>query len=154
LPIGFRKNIDENNNIKQSYFSENATSRPDNPVTGVSWTDSRAFNKWLSEKNNIRYDLPTEAEWEYVARDGSNNTFPVTLVNGVWEGSLDDYAWNIRNSENASSPVGKKPNSKGIFDLMGNVWEWTKDSFDENEYLFIIKTAINPMNEKKLMKNV
>lgn len=117
------------------HFDKNASDNPNCPVTGVSWTDVLAYASFLTERTGLDYTLPTEAQWEYVARAGLNDIFPVKIINEKWEGSLDDIAWNIRNSGDKTHPVGQKvPNAFGMYDILGNVWEWCLDSFDEKEY--------------------
>ncbi len=101
---------------------------PDCPVEQVSWNDCRAFLDKLNAGGSIiRYDLPTEAEWEYACRAGS--TGPYAL------GKLDYAAWYDGNSGQKTHPVGTKaPNLWGIHDMHGNVWEWCADRFGGNYY--------------------
>jgi formylglycine-generating enzyme required for sulfatase activity len=139
--------------IHKHYFEKNAKHLPKHPVTGVSWTDAMNYAEYLSKITKLPYSLPTEAQWEYVARDGSNDIFPVKITDGKWEGTLDDIAWNIRNSEGITHPVGQKnPNSFGVYDMLGNVWEWCLDSFNEEEYLLLDTKTQDPQrvtNERK-----
>lgn len=94
----------------------------DCPVERVSWNDVQEFIKKLREKNEGSYRLPTEAEWEYACRAGTSNPY-----NGE---NLDEIAWYIKNPGDRTYPVGqKKPNSFNLFDMHGNVWEWTADWF-------------------------
>ena len=89
-----------------------------NPVTDVSWFDADAFCK----RNG--WSLPTEAQWEYAARAGTQTAWSF----GDDEKSLGDYAWFEGNSGNGPHPVGtRKPNSWGISDMHGNAWEWAAD---------------------------
>ena len=121
--------------ISREYFKNNASDNPNCPVTGVSWIDALAYAKFLREITGLDCTLPTEAQWEYVARDGSSDIFPVKTKSGRWEGSLDEIAWNTRNSEGKTHPVSqKRTNSFGVYDMLGNVWEWCLDSFNEDEY--------------------
>lgn len=95
------------------------------PVVCVSYNDMQAYIQWLGKKNNETYRLPTSKEWQYVAK--ANNTTKWNF--GDDEKELPNYAWYRVNSENKTHPVGqKKPNSFGIYDLYGNVYEWTEDS--------------------------
>lgn len=102
------------------------------PVEGVTWTDIQAFLAELNSMSGSTYRLPTEAEWEYAARDRGKQE--------KWFGTsseikMGDYAWYDGNSEDKVHPVGlKKPNGLGIYDMTGNVWEWTQDRYGENYY--------------------
>jgi serine/threonine-protein kinase len=92
-----------------------------NPVNFVSLEDARAFAKWRSERDGVQYRLPTEAEWEYAARNGSeDNLYP-------WG---DDYETDraVMGGQQTVADVGtvaKGANKWGVLDLIGNVWEWT-----------------------------
>ena len=102
------------------------------PMESISWTDVQTF---LAEINNLssqKYRLPTEAEWEYAARDGGK----VVKWSGTSsENRLGDYAWYGDNSGDKAHPVGqKKPNAFGLYDMTGNVWEWTGDLYAETFY--------------------
>jgi formylglycine-generating enzyme required for sulfatase activity len=103
-----------------------------NPVEKVSWDDVQVFINSLNQKEgHKRYRLPTEAEWEYAARAGSTSAYSF----GDDPRQLKDYAWYRNNSELKTHPVGKKkPNSWGLYDMYGNVWEWVQDWFDDKYY--------------------
>ena len=103
-----------------------------NPVEQVSWDDVQVFIKRLNAKEGgNRYRLPTEAEWEYAARAGTDSTFSF----GDDTASLGQYAWYEGNSGEKPHPVGqKKPNAWGLYDMHGNVWEWVQDWYGENYY--------------------
>ncbi len=105
-----------------SSFSRN----PQNPVKSVSKDDAEVFCKQLSKLTGKNYRLPTEAEWEYACRAGTETRFSF----GDDESQLGDYAWFIDNSDNVTHPVGQKlPNLWGIYDMHGNVWEWCADKY-------------------------
>lgn len=97
------------------------------PVINVSWENARAYAAWLSQQTGKRYRLPTEAEWEYAARSGGKEE--------VWVGTskeeeLDQYA--VFRAERTAVVGGKKPNSLGLYDLSGNVYEWVEDCWHNN----------------------
>lgn len=95
----------------------------DRPVEEVSWEDVQEFLKRLNQRRDgYRYRLPTEAEWEYAARAGSSQAYPVTPNRSGW------YA---ENSERQTHPAGQKePNAWGLHDTAGNVWEWVEDKYE------------------------
>ena len=91
------------------------------PVVEVTWNDAVRFCPWLSRKEGKTYELPTEAEWEYACRAGTKTAYSF----GDDLMRLDDYAWYDGNSGGHTHPVGqKKPNSWGLYDMAGNVWQW------------------------------
>jgi len=105
------------------------------PVVCVSWNDARAYISWLNTKisgstsGDGPYHLPTEAEWEYAARAGTTTRFWW----GDDDGSAADHAWFKNNSEGHSHPVGSKPaNAFGLYDVVGNVWQWTEDCYADD----------------------
>ena len=119
--------------------------RDDEPVVCVSWFDAKAYTVWLSGKTGERYRLPSEAEWEYVARDGTQSTWSwgensdlACRTGNVFDrqGASSDYAkahssWDPVDCDDGFqgvAPVGSFPaNSFGLHDLGGNVWEWNED---------------------------
>ncbi|MGL1863134.1 MAG: formylglycine-generating enzyme family protein [Pseudodesulfovibrio sp.] len=99
------------------------------PVVDLSWNDAKAYAKWLSDKSNGSFRLPTEAEWEYAARSGGRDE---EYAGGH---DVDDVAWHDSNSGNTTHPVGTKaPNGLGLYDMSGNVSEWCEDWYNENAY--------------------
>ena len=108
-----------------SYFTGDSS----RPVECVSWNDCQEFIKKLNAHTEVKqagiiFRLPTEAEWEYACRAGSTGKYGL-LANGR-EGSLDEMGWYEDNSGNKTHPVGqKKPNAWGLYDMHGNVCEWT-----------------------------
>ena len=119
---------------------------PQAPVAGVQWVDAVRFcNKasemeglepcydlktWACDVSKSGYRLPTEAEWEAACRAGSTGRFPF----GDDASQLGRHAWTKANSEGKVRPVGQKePNAWGLYDMLGNVWQWTNDWFDEEQ---------------------
>jgi formylglycine-generating enzyme required for sulfatase activity len=119
--------------------------RKNEPVVCVSWLDAKAYTMWLSGKTGEKYRLLSEAEWEYVARDGTQTTWPwgedpdeACKTGNVFDqsGATSDYAkehssWDPVNCDDGHTkvaPAGSFPaNSFGLHDLGGNVWEWNED---------------------------
>ncbi|MCL6349974.1 formylglycine-generating enzyme family protein [Pectobacterium polaris] len=105
---------------------------PNHPAT-VSWQDAMEFIAKLNQREGENsYRLPTEAEWEYVARAGTASRYffgnDATLLN--------DYAWNGGDFVSGGThPVGmKKPNQWGVYDIYGNAWEWVSDYYSNDYY--------------------
>jgi formylglycine-generating enzyme required for sulfatase activity len=96
------------------------------PVEQVSWNDCKTFISKLNSLTGENFRLPTEAEWEYAARGGNKSRgYKYSGSN-----SLGDVAWYDGNSGNKPHPVASKsPNELGIYDMSGNVWEWTSDIY-------------------------
>ncbi|MEZ6058049.1 MAG: bifunctional serine/threonine-protein kinase/formylglycine-generating enzyme family protein [Planctomycetaceae bacterium] len=129
------------------------------PATFVSWDDAVLFCNELSKKERLQpcyesiggeyvlnqsangYRLPTEAEWEYMCRAGSNDVFPVAAD------ELKHYCWYKVNAADTVHPVAQlKPNGFGLYDMGGNVWEWCHDWFAPNYYeQFRNAPAIDPI---------
>jgi formylglycine-generating enzyme required for sulfatase activity len=108
---------------------------PNYPATWVSWDDAVAYCKKLSKQEAKTYRLPTEAEWEYACRAGTETRWSF----GNDEKDLGDYAWHDKNAfdigERYAHQVGlKKPNAFGLYDMHGNVYEWCHDYFGEDYY--------------------
>lgn len=124
-------------------LSPSAQSGNDRPVDSVSWLDAIAFCNLVSARQGLApryavmdesvsliagdgYRLPTEAEWEFACRAGSN---------APRYGPLDDIAWYQGNADGHAHDVGlKQPNAWGLHDMLGNVWEWCWDQYDEATY--------------------
>ena len=105
------------------------------PVERVSWDDVQAFIAKLNAKEGHGwYRLPTEAEWEYACQAGSSDRYCF----GNDKKQLRAYAWYKDNSRNETHPVGqKKPNSWGLYDMYGNVWEWVQDRWGDYSSGFV-----------------
>ncbi|TFW26295.1 formylglycine-generating enzyme family protein, partial [Duganella callida] len=109
----------------------------EHPVVGVSWTDAQKFVQWLSDRTGQQYRLPTEAEWEYACRAGTKTAFSfgdtITPEQANYDGHYT-YNGGPRGAFlQGTSKVGAyQPNPWGLFDMHGNVWEWTQDVVHDN----------------------
>ena len=111
------------------------------PVNSMSQGAAIMFCKWLYQKTGVFYRLPTEAEWEYACRAGSASPY----FFGGNENDLDQYAWFKGNSSNKYHKVGqKKPNAFGLYDMLGNVSEWTMDQYDSSYFAKITDGVQDP----------
>jgi formylglycine-generating enzyme required for sulfatase activity len=98
-----------------------------NPVENVSWTDCQAwFEKLREHQESLQLGLPTEAQWEYACRAGSQSAYCV----GDDPKELTKYGWFDKNAEDTTHPVKQlQPNGWGLYDMHGNVWECCSDWF-------------------------
>jgi len=105
---------------------------PNRPVEHVSWNDCQEFCKKLNQQAGHELcRLPTEAEWEYACRAGSNTDYCF----GDDAIKLREYGWYSENSGSKTHPVGQlKPNAWGLYDVHGNVYEWCLDWYGEKYY--------------------
>jgi len=102
-----------------------------NPAMGMTWQNAAAFCRWLSRKTGKEYRLPTEAEWEYSCRGGTESVY------GIADKSEEPapYAWYFDNSGRRPHEVAtRQPNAWGLFDMTGNVREWVSDFYAPDAY--------------------
>jgi len=135
-----------------------AVSRPTKPYTEMSFGMGKdgypaismtqhgcnIYCQWLSAKTGHFYRLPTEAEWEYACRAGTTTAY----FFGNDPKDLGDYAWFAENSDSKYQKVGtKKPNPWGLYDIIGNVDQWTLDQYDPDYYKTFTGTVTEPWNK-------
>lgn len=107
------------------------------PVIGVSWNDAQLYLEWLSARTGQRYRLPSEAEWEYACRAGSQGAFSfgdvITTEQANYDGNFTYNGSPAGLYRGGTSAVGAFPaNPWGLFDMHGNVWEWVQDKVHDN----------------------
>jgi formylglycine-generating enzyme required for sulfatase activity len=102
------------------------------PVVEISRMGALAYTQWLSQKTGEKFDLPSEAQWEYACRNGGQQGVRYAIGHVK---HINQLAWYKKNSGKKFHPVGKKrPNVLGLYDMNGNVWEWVSDAYTEDGY--------------------
>ena len=115
------------------------------PVEEVSWNDVKDFLQAANMKNpSLDLKLPTEAQWEYAARAGSNDTR---------YGTLDEIAWYKGNSDSQTCEVGlKRPNAWGLHDMLGNVWEWCHDWYGAYDSAHSVDPVVSVKSTSRVVR--
>ncbi|MDM8558401.1 formylglycine-generating enzyme family protein [Candidatus Parabeggiatoa sp. HSG14] len=115
-------------NWRNPYFSQ----KENQPVVCVSWNDAIAYAEWLSQQTGQQYRLPTEAEWEYAARAGTETKYwwgnDIGKNRAACRGCGAKWGWDAKKM---TAPVGSfQSNPFGLYDTVGNVWEWTCSEYE------------------------
>ncbi len=144
-----RGDLFEGRDPKYSWRNTGFAQDDTHPVVNVTWNDAVAMSRWLSQKEGRRYRLPSEAEWEYACRAGSTSRYysgnaPVSLVQiaNTFDADAAPYWPALRaqalpgsDGHAFTAPVGSyRPNAFGLYDMLGNAWEWTADWHDDAYY--------------------
>jgi formylglycine-generating enzyme required for sulfatase activity len=108
---------------KPEYWGERSLNQPQQPVVGVSWEEAKGYCDWAGLR------LPSEAEWEYACRGGTETRY----WSGNGEEDLERVGWYAKKKEKRLHAVGEKePNPFGLYDMHGNVWEWVEDDWHDD----------------------
>jgi sulfatase modifying factor 1 len=158
IPQSAQSDAFEGRDRKYSWRNPGFAQGGDHPVVNVTWNDAVALCKWLSETEGKTYRLPSEAEWEYAARAGTRTRYysgddPQSLLKAAnvfdddarknWE-KWAAFALAGNDGFAFTAPVGRfAPNGFGLYDMLGNAWEWTAD-FHESDYY-----ANSPVDDPK-----
>lgn len=140
----------EGRDPKYSWANPGFVQGDDEPVVNVSWVDALSMTRWLSQVEGKHYRLPTEAEWEYACRAGTkshyhNGNDPQQLAKVANVFDIDSaknwpqwkiYAVQTSDGYPFTSPVGSfSPNAFGLYDMIGNAWEWVSDYYQDDYYV-------------------
>ena len=157
-PNNERADLFEGRDPRYSWENTGFPQTDRHPVVNVTWNDAVAMAEWLSKQEGVTYRLPTEAEWEYAARAGSRTRFqggdnPDVLLRTAntfdSETALRWPRWREQAGAGSdgfafTAPVGSfQPNAWGLYDMIGNVWEWNADWYEDDTY------AKSPVDDPK-----
>ncbi len=152
--------------VQKRFFNRTLNPKPSRfrgearlPVEQVTWQQSATFCNLLNDlvdnwdMERYRFQLPTEAQWEYACRAGTSSAFydgsACTIPEGI-EPALDDLGWFIMNSQQMTHTVKEmQPNPWGLYDLHGNVWEWCADAWDAEAYQSRSAGIVDPFTDGK-----
>ncbi|MFD1711178.1 formylglycine-generating enzyme family protein [Ottowia flava] len=144
-----RADLFEGRDPRYSWENPGFAQTDQHPVVNVSWNDAVAMARWLSQQEGVTYRLPTEAEWEYAARAGTRTRFqggddPAEVLRTAntfdSETALRWPRWREQAGSGSdgfafTAPVGSfQPNAWGLYDMIGNVWEWCSDWYGDDYY--------------------
>jgi len=144
-----RKDAFEGRNPRYSWKNPGFAQTDNHPVLNVTWNDATALAEWLSKKEHAHYRLPTEAEWEYACRAGTTTRYPngdspegLSTIANTFDADaaanwprFAGYALKSHDGYAFTAPVGSYPaNGFGLYDMVGNAWEWTNDWYGEDTY--------------------
>jgi formylglycine-generating enzyme required for sulfatase activity len=147
-----RKEVDDafaGRDTKYSLRNPGFDQSSEHPVVNVSWNDAVAMADWLTKKEGVRYRLPTEAEWEYACLankqkrySSSDNPEELSKLANIFDKDATsrwrrwgDFALESHDGYSFTSPVGSfRANAFGLHDMVGNVWEWVSDNYDDAYY--------------------
>ena len=126
----------------------------EHPMHSISWHGAKAFCTWCSQQDpNFTYRLPSEAEWEYMARAGSTTDYPWGDALNGREANVNGYSPHGTTEKGpyleTTTEVGSyPPNAWGLYDTIGNVWEWCEDEYDDEFYGTIAAQLPDPVNHR------
>lgn len=139
----------EGRDPKYSWRNPGFAQGDDHPVLNVTYKDAVAMAQWLGEEEGVTYRLPSEAEWEYACRSGSNTQYPngndpnglLEIANVFDQDAAKnwprwrEFALDGSDEFSFTAPVGSfAPNAFGVYDMLGNAWEWVADWYGESQY--------------------